>query len=480
MTRRHNASREVWLRTVWRWHFYAGLFAIPFILWLSATGAIYLFKPQIEAWLDRPYDNLAVTGAPLAPSELAQRAQAAVPGAVLHRFVLRAEPDDAQRIIVGKGAVETRIYLHPETGDVLKIVGEEDRLMRVVFRLHGELMMGRWGSLLVETAASWTIMLLLTGLYLWWPRGRRKRAGVLYPRLAAGGRLFWRDLHAVTGLWVSLAALLLIFSGLPWAKNWGDYLDAVRAVTGQNAETQEWSRGAESDAQQRLTLDRSLRAAMNDHAHHAGMTGGDAMPDVQIGREIDRVAATALGLHLPQPVEIAPPTAGSRMWQARSMTADRPERAEVEIDGSDGRVIGRRDFSDRHWIDRTVGYGIALHEGALFGLANQLAGALTLLGLVTLAVSSIILWWRRRPVGVLGAPPSIGPAPRAPALVAAVLGLALLVPMFGLTLALIVFFERVAVRRLPRIADWLGLRQQGVMQVSSASLRPTTKGPNHD
>ena len=38
---------------IWRWHFYAGLFCIPFILILSITGPIYLFKPQIEAWIDK-------------------------------------------------------------------------------------------------------------------------------------------------------------------------------------------------------------------------------------------------------------------------------------------------------------------------------------------------------------------------------------------------------------------------------------------
>jgi transposase len=32
-------------RTVWRWHFYAGLFCIPFVLWFATTGTIYLFKP---------------------------------------------------------------------------------------------------------------------------------------------------------------------------------------------------------------------------------------------------------------------------------------------------------------------------------------------------------------------------------------------------------------------------------------------------
>ena len=35
----------------WRWHFYAGLFVIPFMILLSITGIIYLFKPQLDTWM---------------------------------------------------------------------------------------------------------------------------------------------------------------------------------------------------------------------------------------------------------------------------------------------------------------------------------------------------------------------------------------------------------------------------------------------
>ncbi len=35
----------------WRWHFYAGLFVIPFMILLSVTGIIDLFKPQLDAWM---------------------------------------------------------------------------------------------------------------------------------------------------------------------------------------------------------------------------------------------------------------------------------------------------------------------------------------------------------------------------------------------------------------------------------------------
>ena len=53
-------SEKSWpdYRAVWRWHFYAGLLCIPFVIVLSISGLIYLFKPQIEVWNDRHYDNL--------------------------------------------------------------------------------------------------------------------------------------------------------------------------------------------------------------------------------------------------------------------------------------------------------------------------------------------------------------------------------------------------------------------------------------
>jgi len=67
--------------------------------------------------------------------------------------------------------------------------------MTVVFHLHGELLMGDRGSMVVELAASWAIVMILTGLYLWWPRNAGRFGGILYPRINQSGRVFWRDLH---------------------------------------------------------------------------------------------------------------------------------------------------------------------------------------------------------------------------------------------------------------------------------------------
>ncbi|MXO66398.1 PepSY-associated TM helix domain-containing protein [Altericroceibacterium endophyticum] len=455
--------KERWYQIVWRWHFYAGLFTIPFVLWLSATGAIYLFRPQIENMLDRPYEKVASGPDRLQPSEIAAKAQAAVPGSVLHHYILPASPTQAHQIVVGQGAEETRVYVNPANGEVLKQIGEQDRFMRVIFHLHGELLAGRFGSMLIELAACWTIIMLITGLFLWWPRGARRLAGTLYPRLRKGRRIFWRDIHAVTGIWISVGALLLIMSGLPWAQNWGSYFREIRTLTGTASVKQDWSSGSESDARERAQLDRQLR--QKPHSAGAAASGGihaehnmaPAAASFTL-KPLDRLIPAAHDLALPAPVQITPPKDGGNRWRIVSNTYNRPERVTVEIDGGTGAIIGTEPFSSRHWIDQTVGYGVALHEGAFFGLLNQLINLAILIGLMLLSVSGVIMWWRRRPEEGLGAPPATGHVPHVWALVGATLALAFLMPLFGISLALVTLFESITVKRSRRAARFLGLR----------------------
>ncbi|URW74772.1 PepSY domain-containing protein [Sphingomonas donggukensis] len=439
---------------IWRWHFYAGLFCIPFVLWLATTGSTYLFKPQVEALIDRPYANVATAGPRATAAEQVTAAVRAVPGSVLHRYQLPDTPTEAVQIIVGQGGVETRVYIHPQTLAVLKQVREDDRLMRVVFRLHGELLAGDVGSYVVELAASWAIVMILSGLFLWWPRGRGI-AGVLYPRLSRGKRGFWRDIHAVTGFWVSFMALFLLLSGLPWAKSWGGYLKVVRSVVEDRPARQDWTTSRADETLARAAADAGTRAMLGAHAEHGGMTMAHAPMSYA---PLDRLVATVRPLELAAPVLIAPPTAMGAPWTAKSDAADRPRRTDLTLDGATGGILTRRDFNQRRLIDRLVGYGIAAHEGALFGWLNQLLNLLTALGLVLLSVSGVAMWWRRRPEGRLGAPPDPLPRPAAYSFAALVTALGLLLPLFGASLLAVLAIDRYALRRASGMRRWLGLR----------------------
>jgi len=453
--------RSFWpdYRAVWRWHFYAGLLCLPFVMVLSLSGCVYLFRPQIEAWTERNYDGLDVQGKPEAASQQIAAALAAFPGASFVNYEIPQTPNSAVRVSVREGGRSIRTFVHPETLQVLGWIPEDDRVMRFFFRLHGELLMGDRGSNLVETVACWTIVLLLTGLFLWWPRNRRGMAGVLYPRLRSGQRLFWRDLHAVTGMWITGLALFLLLTGLPWAKFWGDYFRQVRQLTGTAAVRQDWANSSAAKVG-RAAADGG-RAAASGGGGHAGHGAGGGVVGVERSKlppaeVLDAMVMTVQQLQFEAPVLLAAPGGRSRTWTGKSETQNRPLRATVDLDEATGAVVKREDFADRHWIDRVVGYGIAAHEGQLFGWMNVLLGLMTALGLVLLSVSAVVMWWRRRDPGVLGAP-AVGRGGASGGLLLCILVLSVCFPLFAVSLAVVLLLEWAVLRRVPRARVWLGL-----------------------
>jgi uncharacterized iron-regulated membrane protein len=438
-------------RAVWRWHFYAGLFCIPFVVVLAASGAIYLFKAEIEALEEARYDSLP-PGAAMPPSAQVAAALAAVPGSRFEGYELPAAPGRAARVLLGDAGTTRRTYVDPATAEVLGSVRDRDRPMKILFRLHGELLMGDRGSNLVELAASWTIVMVITGLVLWWPRRQRGLAGVLWPRWRGGRRLLMRDLHAVTAAWLSVFTLLLLMSGLPWAKSWGDWLTTARAWTGTAAVRQEWSNRKGPDG------GGEAPAAEGGHGDHGRSARGRGADPVAVDpAALDRVAALVAPLGLDPPVVLAPARGGAAEWSAKSLTANRPRRVSLVVDADRQAVLSREDFASKHPVDRAVAVGIAFHEGRLFGLPNQLLGLVTALGLILVCASAVWLWLRRRDPGTLGAPePGLPPRRRA-ALVATVAALGIALPLFGLSLLTVALAERLVLRRIPPVAAWLGL-----------------------
>lgn len=438
-------NQKALYRTIWRWHFYAGIFAIPFVILLSLTGAIYLFKPYYEHWQERDYRGLQVTGEALAPNDQITAALAAVENGKLLSYRLPQSPDEAVLIKV-QADTNWMVFVNPYTGAVLAKERTDEQLMNIVKTIHGELLLGDVGSILVELAACWAIVLIVTGLYLWWPRNARGMAGVIYPRLREGSRTFWRDIHAVTGIWISALALFLLVTGLPWALVWGSALKEVRAI--DFSAQQDWS---QSRAQ--------------EHQHWRAQAS-------EVFNLTPAVITTAQQLQLAPPVELSVAASSqashhtdhsehnhhelmAQSWKASSQTSNRPQRADVWING-DGSIEKRSDFAQKKLLDRAVGIGVAAHEGYLFGWFNLVLGVLTCAGLILISVSGFILWRKRKPESALGAPPPM-PVRVGFTVVAITLGLAIFLPVLAVSLVAILVIEFFVLRRLKGVNQWLGL-----------------------
>lgn len=434
-------------RTIWRWHFYAGLFVIPFVLVLSVTGAAYLFKPQLDRWEERAWRGLSSAGAVGADAQVAA-ALAANPGASFHYYRIPEAAGDAAVVHVGlSGGAMRDVAVSPQ-GRVIGSADPDARWSAWLARLHGSLLAGRSGKLLVELAASWAIVLILTGLYLWWPRGRGL-AGIVWPRLSLGGRTALRDLHAVTGFWVSGLALILLFTALPWTEIWAGGFRTVRTEMGWVSGVPDWRGGADPHAA---------------HDHHAMASATPRLQGPEHRAPLAYIVLRARGEHMPPPAIIQPPGApnmfgppNSNVWTLTTQTQNRPQVRKVSYDPETSLEVSRSGFADKHIIDRVVNIGIAWHEGQLFGLANQVVGVVTALALFTLAISGFLMWRRRKPEDVLGAPsPPRDPA-RLRGVAAIVLLLAAFLPMLAASLVLLWIVDRLILPRLPRAARWLGV-----------------------
>lgn len=455
-------------RTIWRWHFYAGLFVVPMVLILSLTGAAYLFKPQVERWEERAWQGLPTAGA-VTPEAQVRASLAALPGAQFLSYRLPQKQGDAAMIHVGlsgaqggKDKAMRDVFVSPQ-GKVVGVLDPERRIIEIVHDIHGQLLLGKRGSWLVELAASWAIVMILTGLYLWWPRGRGL-AGVLWPRLSAGSRTAWRDMHAVTGFWVSGLAMVLLLTGLPWADVWGSAFKALRAEMGWVKGKQDWTVGGAAPA-----ADEHKEHA--EHVHAAMMAKNDHLPvmdhemaNMEPAITLSEVVRLAQREHLAFPAVITPPGAPGRFgrkgddnWTLRSDSQNRPLRTTITLDKQTGRELSRETFTDGHPIDRVVGYGVAWHEGQLFGWLNQLIGVFTALMLATLSVTGFIMWRKRKPDQGLGAPPMPKESVMA-TLVPMLVILAAVLPLLALSLVVVALLEKLLLRRLPDLAIWLGMQ----------------------
>ncbi|MCF5710076.1 PepSY domain-containing protein [Pseudomonas syringae] len=437
----------------WRWHFYAGLFVAPFMIMLSLTGIIYLFKPQLDNLMYS--DLLSVTPAhhTISADELQQRVLSAYPQAAISKFFPPVNAEGSAQFVISEQGREVNVFVDPYRGDILGTQDAKQNLQAIARALHGELMIGTVGDRLVELAAGWGIMLVISGLYLWWPRGSRV-AGVLWPRLTTRGRVLWKDLHAVTGFWGSLILLFMLLSGMTWTGMWGKQYAAVwntfpaamwtdvpksTQLAGElntaSSQTVPWA--MENTPMPQSTGEHA------EHMHQHGMSAGPAAPKISLQQVVD--IATAKGVE-PGYSITAPKTAEGVFTV--SVFADDPRNdATLHIDQYTGKVLADVGWQHYSLVSKATEMGVMLHEGKFFGWINQLLIFLACLMILLSAVSGLVIWWKRRPTGGLGVPALRHDLPRWKTAMVIMFGIAVAFPLVGVSLVVVWLFDRIVFSR---------------------------------
>ncbi|MGM0974760.1 MAG: PepSY-associated TM helix domain-containing protein [Bacillota bacterium] len=448
-------------KAIWRWHFYAGVFFAPIIIFLAITGGVYLFKPQIE---DNMYHDLYYVQQgeqKISPTEQIKEVKKYYPNAELTSFTPSFEADRSSVVGINDYGESVSVYVNPYNGDIIGDLNENDRFMAFVKNLHnGELWGGTIGNRFVELAACWAVILIITGVYLWWPRNKKSIFGTLIPRLrmSKGKRVFWRDLHSVTAIWLSLFIIIQLFSGLMWSGVWGDVANKLVSKTGSGSPVglQPW----ESYAFPKSTIPTKEVADVPWAAENMPVPKSNAKGITPIS--VDKVIETVRDKQVHPGYKIVFPKDNSGVYTVfldpAEVYPDRPQpwtQQTLHIDQYNGKVLANLGWKDYGTLGKLISLGIAFHQGE-FGVISQLFILALVIGIVMIAVSGFVMWWKRRPKGKLGTP-SLPENFRMLKVVAIiVLVLSIFFPLVGLSLLVVWVLDWLVIRRVSKVKQWIG------------------------
>lgn len=204
--------------------------AVPFGLIITIicfTGALLVFEDQVTQLTNRHLYYVESPGSqPLPVGTLVEKVESQLTkGAPITGVTIYPQPDRSYQVNLSapKGAA---VYIDPYTGEVL---GQSQRtpFFRTVFMLHRWLLDSQpadggifWGKRITGISTLLFVIILLSGIVIWWPRSRKGLKNGIQIALRKGKARFWHDLHAAGGIYVLLLVLVMALTGLTWSFDW--------------------------------------------------------------------------------------------------------------------------------------------------------------------------------------------------------------------------------------------------------------------
>lgn len=373
-------STNFLFRLVWRWHFWAGLLLSPFLMVVALTGAIYVFKDDIEDQRRSHLVYVHVASSELRPlDEQVASVRRQFPDARIGLITIPAGGHTTNRATMIQfqlpGQPLRIAYVNPYSAEVL---GDDSlavsRFFRIILSLHRQLMLGAIGRWLVELTTAWTVVLIVSGLYLWLPKSR-KAAGVWFPRLRAHRYTILRDLHSIPGMYVSLIGIALSVSGLFFSPLW---IQAYRALVGSQADypaslNEPVTATSTPLNQSPVPLQRLVDAAHERFPRHRLMI----LPQ---RKDTDPYAVTINGTYGPTVV------------------------GTLFMDRSTGAIVADRRTVDLPFLSQVRLWVYPVHVGSVGGVTTKIIALMTCLILAAAGVTGVWMWQVRRRRGQTGFP----------------------------------------------------------------------------
>jgi uncharacterized iron-regulated membrane protein/flavodoxin len=365
-------------------HLLAGVIGGIVIFIMSATGVILMYEHQLVEYAERDVREIVPPGAAvrhISLDELVAKAREQNPGAQLTGIVLRNEPTAS--IAVGFGR-EGATYVNPYTGTILGNGSKLHDWFHDVVDWHrwlgteGE---GRAAGRAITGACNLAFFwLVVTGVYLWWPRSwhwRGLKSSLLFNLRLRGKARDW-NWHNVIGFWSSGVLVVLTLTAAVMSYQWANAL--LYTLTGSEPPPKAQAPGPTAQAQQR---------------RGEGVEPRERKPlasfDVFLARADQRAPGWIMMMMRLPPRGDGPVTVLIQEPTAPHIFA----RSQLVLNHSSAEVVKWEPYAAASLGRKLRVWVRGLHTGEALGFAGQTVAGLASLGGCFLVWTGFAMAWRR-------------------------------------------------------------------------------------
>lgn len=352
---------------------------------LGITGAIYAFEEQLRPVIYKNRHYVVPASTPKIPlsklKEIAQNALAGTSACTINRLYIPSAPDEAyvfgayaydwEKITYfGQVVCRYNVMVNPYTGSIVYVENTKYEFFTLVEFLHYNLFLGEIGEQITGWATAVFILLLFSGLVLWFPKNKsaaRQRFSFQWKNTTRWKRKNY-DLHSILGFYITSVALIIAITGLIWVFDWAN--KSMRYVANDGVE-QPVPKPVFSD-----TLAANHTVSLDEIYEKAGTM----VPKKDIFF-ID-IPLKKSGVYY-----VSVTDNGSRRSYKRSY---------MLFDKYTGALLRKVNASDMNNGDRMYAMNFDIHTGRILELPGIILAFVASLVAASLPVTGFYIWWGRR------------------------------------------------------------------------------------
>lgn len=356
-------------------HLWLGLLSGLVVFIVSITGCIYAFQEEIQN-ITQPYRFVeSKTTKALLPSQLKSIAETQIDSSVAKRIRFGDINESASVDLAGPDGSYYNVYIDPYNGHVLKVKNYKTDFFVIILYLHMYLLLPyKIGGFIVSTATIIFVIMLITGIVLWWPKNKSAAKQRFSIKWNAKWRRVNYDMHNVLGFYMSWVIVFIALTGLVWGFEW--FAKSTYWISSGGKPMPEYQ-NPQSDTTA------SIHAITFNPVDQTFLNVKKETPTAQ-----------AISISFPDKKESAITVYANldkgTYYKLDCRYFDQYTLKELSVKHYRGR------YKDASIADMVMRLNYDIHVGAIFGFAGKLIAFFASLIAASLPITGVYIWWGRK------------------------------------------------------------------------------------